>query len=432
MKKLILIALAALALAGAVVGFILHHSNDQDAGKSAAQDDSPPLEIEAAQETLTTEQGFEGQREFTFKNLRENPVTVGIVLKDCQCSRIQICLTPEEWKQLEPQEQRKRAVDPALHWETLEQDSQGFSVPPGAAGLLRLGWKGKDAGDHRFGARLWIDDRDKRLNQHVQVPVHVIPPVVIRSESNRRWPQADVGRMSNGEERTAKFVCYSVTRAKFTLTPAPPLPEPCISYEPPKPLSDAELKTLSEQTGKTVLSGCRVDVKVHERVKDSQLDLGPFRRHVVWNTDVAPGHQVSGIVSGNVLGEVKLAQTNKTFVDLGNISPDKPTPITLTLESTDPQIELALDEKHTLDLLSVELVDGKAGKEAENKKTWQVRILFNKDSGFHGRFPIQTRPGYDTDVACSVVFQLSRKSPSGDSASDPVRRLYVPVRGVVP
>jgi hypothetical protein len=192
-----------------------------------------------------------------------------------------------------------------------------------------------------------------------------------------------------------------------------------------------ELRTLSEQIGKTVLSGFRVDVKVHERVKDSQLDLGPFRRHVVWNTDVAPGHQVIGIVSGIVLGEVQLAQTDKTFVDLGNISPDKPTPITFKLESTDPQIELTLDEKHTLDLLSVELIAGKSGKEAENKKTWQVRVLFNKDLGYHGRFPIQTRAGYDTDVACSVVFQLSRKAPAGNSSSVPVRRLYVPVRGVV-
>jgi hypothetical protein len=199
-------------------------------------------------------------------------------------------------------------------------------------------------------------------------------------------------------------------------------------------LSEAELKALSKEVGTPVLSGCRIDVKVQERVKDAMLDLGPFRRHVVWNTDVAPGHQVSGIVSGSVLGEVRLAEGNKkAYVDLGNISPDAPAPVTFTLESADPQIELTLDEKHTLDILSVEIVDGPSGRqEAEKKKSWRVRVVFRKDSGFHGKFPIQTRAGYDTDVVCSVVFQLSRRKSSGDSVSVPVRRLYVPVRGVVP
>jgi hypothetical protein len=434
MTKLTLIALAAAAVVGAVLGIHYYRPKDNGGGTAAPRDDSPPLHFEPARDVMTTELGFEGERAFAFDNLRDNPLTVGVVFKECQCSRIQICLIPEDWERLDPQERQKRAGDPALKWDTLEQDSHGFTVPARAGGLLRLTWKGKEAGDHRFAARFWIDDDGRRLNQTVEAPVHVVPPVYIRAENNRRRAQADVGEMIDGEERTAWFLCYSLTRPSFKLTPAPPLADACLTYEAPEPLSERELKALEEQAGSSVRSGCRVAVKVHEKVGDiARLDLGPLRRIVVWNTDVAQGQQVSGIITGSVAGEVRLTGTKaKAFVDLGNVSPGKTAPIEFTLESTDPLIELSLDEKHTLDILTVELVDGKAGKESDNKKTWRVQVEFQKDSAFRGKFPTQNRAGYDNDVSCSAVFQISRRNARGDAPAKPVRRLYVPVHGVVP
>ena len=431
MKKLLLVALAAVAVAGAVAGFVFHHPTDPN--PVPRRDNTPPLRIEEVKDAVTTEHGFEGQIEFPFENLRENLVTVGIVLKDCQCARVQICLTPEDWKPLDTQELRKRASDPVLKWETLEKDSQGFSVPARAAGMLRLGWKGKDFTDQRYWASLWVDDNGNRLNQRFEVPVHVVQPVYIRSEDQPKRSQVDLGRLNPGEGRTARFLCYSGTRPKFKLTPAPPQADPCLSYQTPQALTDAELKTLSQRASVQVLCGYRVEVIVHERIGDAQLDLGPFRRSAVWNTDIAKGHQLTGIVSGSVLGDVRLAEpVGKAFVDLGNISPNEPAPVTITLESNDPRIELTLDDKHTLDILAVELLDGKSGKENQDKKSWRARVVFRKDSGFHGKFPTQNRAGYDTDVACSIVIQVSRRSPSGDGISSPARRLYVPVRGIVP
>jgi hypothetical protein len=431
MKKLLLVTLAALTVAGAVVGFIFHHPTDPNS--APPRDNSPPLRIEEVKDSVTTEHGFEGQIEFPFENLRANAVTVGIVLKDCQCARVQICLTPEEWKQLAPEELRKRGADPALKWETLEKDSQGFSVPARAAGLLRLGWNGKDFADQRYWARLWVDDQGNRLYQRFEVPVHVVQPVYIRSEEQLKRSQVDLGRMNSGEERTARFMCYSGTRAKFTIAAKSTPSDPCLTYQAPQPLTEAELQVLSQKTGITVLAGYRVEVVVHERVGDAQLDLGPFRRSAIWNTDLAAGHQVTGIVSGSVLGEVRFIEPKgKAFVDFGNISLTDPAPVTFTLESTDAKLDLTVDDKHTLDILAVELLDGESGKQVEGKKRWQVRVVFRKDSGFHGKFPTQNRAGYDTDVACSIVFQLSRRPPSGDGNGSPVRRLYVPVRGVVP
>jgi len=431
MKKLLLGVLAALAVAGAVAGFLLHHPARTNS--LPPRDNSPPLRIEQVDDAVTTEHGFDGQLEVSFENLRENPVTVGIVMKDCQCARVQICLTPEDWKSLDMQERRKRASDPSLKWMTLEQDNQGFAVPARAAGLLRLGWKGKDYTDQRYWARLWVDDRGNILKQLFEVPVHIVQPVYIRSEEQLRRSQVDLGRLTSGEERTARFLSYSVTRPKFSLAPAPPPTDKCLSYKTPEPLTDEELKALSKKNGTTVLSGYRAEVVVHERMGDAQLDLGPFRRLAIWNTDVAAGHQVTGIVSGSVLGEVRFTQPNgKAFVDLGNVSPKDPAPVIVTLESNDPQIELSLDEKHTLDILAVDLLDGKAGQEDQGNKRWRVRVAFRQDSGFHGKFPTQNRAGYDTDVACSIVFLLSRRPASGKGTAKHMRSLYIPVRGVVP
>src|SRR5262249_16948583 len=156
-----------------------------------------------------------------------------------------------------------------------------------------------------------------------------------------------------GEERTARFVSVSETRPHFTLTP-PPQTDPCLTYGPPQLLNGAELKVLGDKIGRPLLSGYRVTVAVRESARDARLALGPLHRQVVWNLDVAKGHQVIGIINGSVQGEVRLAEADgKSFVDMGKISASDPAPVTFTLESDDPRLEVTVDEKSTLDFLSV-------------------------------------------------------------------------------
>jgi hypothetical protein len=96
------------------------------------------------------------------------------------------------------------------------------------------------------------------------------------------------------------------------------------------------------------------------------------------------------------------------------------------VESRDPQLELTVDEKRTLEFLRAEMLDGKEGKAAGDGRRWRVQVRMRKDALFRGDFP-KPRPGYDTAVACSVVFVVGRPGAAGA----PVRRLYVPVRGTV-
>src|SRR5262249_47722455 len=176
-KSVLILTAGALAVAGGVGIYFLNHPNEKRNTGSVQRDDSPPLQIADAPETLTTELGFTGQRDFAFENLRDNPVTVGVEWKDCQCARVEICRSPEAW-------------------ETLEQEGKGFEVPPRGAGILRLHWKGNKPGDHRFWASLWIDDNDHRLYQRIEVSVQIVPAVLIRAEDHLRRTTVDIGRLN--------------------------------------------------------------------------------------------------------------------------------------------------------------------------------------------------------------------------------------------
>src|SRR5262249_33121283 len=123
-------------------------------------------------------------------------------------------------------------------------------------------------------------------------------------------------------------------------------------------------------------------------------------------------------------GEVKLAD-GTPYVDMGTIKVASPMPVTFTLESEDPQLELSLADDQLLDFLGVELLDSKNDQNAAGRKTWRIRVQFKTDSLFRGTFPDPERPGYDSDASCTIAFVLSRKG-------QPWRRLLVPVRGTVP
>jgi hypothetical protein len=420
----IALALGALALAGGIGFYVLNPPAGNRDKNSAPVDKTPPLQIEEAPATFTTEFGFEGYHDFRFENRRENPVTVGVELKDCLCARVQICLTPDKGR-------RESKLDTT--WETLEQEGQGFLVPAQAQGMLRLAWKGKKVGDQRYWGQLWIDDQGRRLYQRIEVSAQVVLPVLVCAEDQPEREVVDIGTLSAGEERTARFVCYSETRQHFTVSPAPPQANACFEYGVPQSLTDAELAALSKKIRTTIRSGYRVTVSVRERADKTLLDIGPFRRPVAWSTDVAQGHKVLGTISGRVQGEVKLAEpAGKTFVALGKIAANDPAPVLFRLESNDPQLELAVDDKATLEFLTVELLDGKEGKPIPGGKSWRVRVLFRKDATFRGQFPVRERPGYDSDAACSIVFHVLRRGQTVGFDSKFVRRLLVPVHGVVP
>src|SRR5262249_30545364 len=391
---------------------------------------------------------IEGYRDFRFHNQRDNSVTIGLELKSCQCASILIWVGPGQCKGLDPEELRKRAADSAPTWTPLEQGGEGVNIPPDGVGLLRLKWKTPKQDDARLGVGFWVDEAGDRQYQGIEVPVNFVEAVVLRAEDQLRKADVDIGQLRTGEERTARFVCYSTTREPFRLTPTSSSHNPAdaprqetaatqgqhpgFACSAAEPLSEAERKMLSEKLSRTVRAAYRVSVTVREREGETRLDIGPFHHKLAWSTDVAPGHQVSGHVSGIVQGEVGLADAQeKSLVDLGTISASEPKPVDFTLQSDDPQLQLTLDEGRTLDFLKVEVLDGSSGTITNNRKSWRVRVAYRPDSGFQGKFPNRDRAGYDSAVLCSVVFRITRAAQAADAATQPARRLLVPVRGSI-
>jgi hypothetical protein len=386
------------------------------------------LRIEDNKTIATAESGVESQRDTWFANPSDQPVATRLDMTDCQCAHVLLCVAPNEWKERDAPELLKRAADPALKWQPLEPKGEAVTVPPRTVGLLRVKWKTPTVGEHIFWADLLVENGQDQGKQRLNVPVHFVEPVRIRAEDEPNRAELDVGQIKVGEERTAHFVCFSLTREKFTITPASPGDDPCVNYGSPQALSPEELQSLSENLRGTVRSGYRVAVQVREQAGDIRLDLGPFRRQVTWATDVFPGHEVATHICGTVLGEVVLAGSpSKSLIDLGTISPASPKPLTFTLESHDPQVQLSLDEEKTLHFLQVDLLDGKEGKATDHGKSWQIRVQFRPDSLFRGPIPNADRAGYDTAIACSLVFSISRPG----SENQRPRRLFVPVQGMV-
>jgi hypothetical protein len=392
----------------------------------------PSLWIEENTEPEKAESEMEGRRDLHFENRADRPITARLLATDCECANIFIGIAPETWRQLAPDEIRKRADDPALAWHTLPSGSKEVTLPAGSHGLLRMTWKTKAVGDHVFWADLLLSEGEERGRRRIEVPVQLIEIVRLVPEDKPKGKELEVGPLNAGEERTARFLGYSLTRDKFTIAPAPAVEDPCLVYGSSQPLSREELRTLSEKTGTNVRSGYRLTVTVREHAGNRRLDIGPFHRRVVWRTDALPDHRVSSHINGTVFGDVSLASPeDKTFVDLGTISPEAPLPVVFTLTSRDPRMRLVVDEERSLSLLRIELLDGEDGTTVENGKTWRVRVVFRTDSLFRGVFPNSERPGFDSAAVCSIVLRISHDGTAGSRSKQSERRLLIPVRGTV-
>jgi hypothetical protein len=399
------------------------------ASDSKAKAPESPLRIEGWRTAAFGETGVEGHRDFRLQNQANKALTIQLISADCECARVSACLAPDDWKKLDAKEFLKRADEPTLDWKTLKSGGESLVVPPVANGLIRVKWKALKVGSSSIGISLSVEDGQQAISQRFEVPVKFIEPVILCAESDLKEREADVGHLKRGAEQTAKLLCYSTTRKKFTIAPVQAGGDPCIQCGAPQLLTQEEVQALPKAPdGDPVLSAYRVKITVKERTNGKQLDIGPFYQVITFTTDVSSDLKVNAAVKGTVDGEIGLADAEgKDFVDLGLVIPSKPQPVTFTLRSRDPEMQLTLDEKRTVDFLQVELPDGKEGKLDGNERKWQVRAMLRTDTMFRGPIPNPNSAGYTTAVDCSVVFLLSR---SGKTDSPP-RRLLIPVRGTV-
>jgi hypothetical protein len=434
-KQVIILTVAVMAL-GALIGVLRAWlpSRTDDKQKSL----NPQALTMETKASLVSEPITEGHYNFHFQNTHDVPITFGVLKRNCVCASVQVCIAPDDWKELIAAELAQRAEDPSLNWEPMELDGPGKSIPAGAAGWVRLNWRAGETGVKRYTAELWMQKPDRGAPLTLEVEATFVPPVIIREGQKLISDIYDVGKLDRGDSLKAAFMLFSQTRDKFELTPVPPREDPCIEYGKPTVLDKDMLEMLSSSQGlqgKPVKFGYRVEVTIHEHVGDRQLDLGAFRRTVAWTSPVAP-ERIEGRIRGIVLGEVSLANPGQyPGINLGTVHPERPVEHTATLDTDNLDVRLTWDEKKSLPYLDVKLVEGPDGKrQGQGHKYWTVSVKYKRDCGFLGQFPEPPRVEYRD---CAVVFLVSHKGFSyaqaliGGLGKEPERRVRIPVKGTV-
>jgi hypothetical protein len=267
----------------------------------------------------------EGHCDFWFTNPTEEPVE--LILMKLSCNR---CLTAKVgratpgWQAAEAAgavglgpgavlgglsaASSSPAPGPDVAWEPLEseevkREAKGYTVPPQAAGWVRLGWKEQKAGPQLLSADFRTVSKDSAPPIRLQYGAIFVDPVRVLPEDKEK----SVESLGSGDRpREAVFTLYSSTRSAFKLEPeaedAQKRQHPFVTCGKPVPLSVDECQALQTERKEAVLCGYKVPLTVYERLPDGREHaIGPFRTPVGLTSDVMD-ESVRLMVTGTVRG----------------------------------------------------------------------------------------------------------------------------------
>jgi hypothetical protein len=394
----------------------------------------PPLKENDEPEFVLVQEQNPGFRDFWFENISGQPLQLGLSRAGCTCSKVEVCVLPEEeWKK-RPAAARSTQAEPdeTLTWSTLleyPKDRKGVPVPVGAGGWLRLRWDGRKSGPQQLTANIWTETRDSEYaNAPLSVAVTFLDPVIVQDEESARDParwqlkldEKRLGRLEPGVERQAIFLCWSATRDQFIVKPRD-TGHACVRTGEPIPLSAAERKQLAELFKLPVKSAYRVPVSVRESMNDTQLDLGNFRYRVSLDTDAGAR---SVFVSGEVEGAVTVVTPDgRSQVDIGKFPAREDMEVVVNLTTNDSHLKLKLDPGPNKRGPFFQVKEPEEIKEAVGKR-WKVEVKIPAGSA-EGRFPNPNKPGFEPDD-CSIYLAIYRSDEAGNK---PWRRIRVPIVG---
>jgi hypothetical protein len=453
MKFGIQIVLAIVAVVGLVAGIAYVSQFYNSKGSSASQTGPVskqgmtltfPVKIVAWDPPTAGE--FElhmpGHHDFWFVNKNAAPVDLGLMAKSCKCSDIKVCiLGPEEAKYYVDDEKSEavaligsasqgilgllgqlvqgREACPDLQrvkvsWTKLEPQmalgmmnaGNSVSVPPQASGLIRFSWDGKKTEERaeRLNADLWTQAKEGRTSAReyvkLELPVVYVPAVKVLPE------KVDLEDLNPKETRAADFVCWSPTRASFTLNARAAVPDPCVTCSV-VPMTAEEREKLSEKEKSRVLAGYRVRITVQERTADGrQMDIGPFAKRLILTSD-AMEEEISIGVVGAVLGEIVVgADEDKGKILLQSFAARTGTMKEVIILAQQPGVELKTDE---VKIEPASLDHVKATLKADRAGRWKllVKVL---PGGPAGKLPGNA----------AIVLKIP---------GPPARQVRIPIRG---
>jgi hypothetical protein len=341
------------------------------------------------------ERHSKGHYDFWVSNTNDQPVDVRLHAKGCTCSEVQVGVIPADaWANWQatvaaldvlgnvvggPNLAAPLAVSSLpgkVQWKTLEPGStdpdQMARVPPadGRAGpqiaVLRLKWETKEPQPMRLTAT--IDHHVGTVTESTvfEVPIQVVPPFITSTVT------VSVGDLSYNDIRETGFYCWTSTRPRLDLTVVEVPNDPCVDVGPARllsPAETAELPKMFPQANFRPTCGYFIPVKVYERREGNQLDLGPLARKI----EVKSGANEQSVVmiQGMVRGSVRLDESERDRIDLGNFSGARGTDKAVTLTATEAELRIKV-ESATPDALDVELKETSSGF---GRKQWKLTVI---------------------------------------------------------
>ncbi len=379
-----------------------------------------------------------GQFDFWFKNPNTYPIELGLDVKGCKCSKVEmLVLTPDEASRAQAgipaaataqisaaaggffgligpaAVTELRLLDflaPSGRWqELLDAERNVASVPPQAMGVMRLGFLRKDLGAIRLVAKVWAQEEGKPKTRggdiSLEAPISVDYPVRVRPD-NQTLPDLEPNQTVSTD-----FYCWSSTRAGLDLAAREETKDPCFTCECRR-LEGAEFVAAAAELAKEAHTSARAIFRVHvtvrERLSDgTQMDLGPFNRKIVLScnyADVPPG---DCRVLGNVRGDVRVgSEDDKDMVLFRSFPANRGATTRVPVETTQLGTKLVL-QSFKPEYLKVEFKE-KGLTERGTLYSLTVTVPPNRAAGRFSR-------------DCAIVLKTVGPNP---------RLVRIPVRGV--
>lgn len=409
-----------------------------------------------------------GHLDFWFANPQPTAMEVGLVRTNCDCTGVQVgILAPDgmadaaDWPRFQAWVGRTRsavvglaatglpqalvgalATEQATHaqltdrlrWQALLPEKppnpgQSATVPPGAVGVMRVHFEAKKElkqPDH-LKAELWTRTAGTQetvtRGPELTVILRFVPAIQLEPET----VVIDVGTVEGDRPTPPRrlFACWSSTLSRFRLEAHSE--DPCVQVTC-QPLSAEQMRILESVLQRRkieapVRSGYSVEAVVYGRYGKSQLDLGPFYRHIQLDGDVPsrgrerlPEITITGVVHGDVQVSSPSpepgGERKQDYIALGNFRAVRGKSVTATVEAN-PGVELVpdavqLDPKEKLEgIVKARLV--RQQNAAGERPTWDLEVTVLPDR-LHGPLPPHS----------AILLKVK---------GDPPRGLRVPING---
>jgi hypothetical protein len=332
---------------------------------------------------LEQEQGKEGHADFPFENKSAAAAQLGLMTVSCDCSYLEVALPlASEWENHVKELHDKPQAETPTSWtwtKLARSETEGFKVPPGAKGMLRVNWHGRRGNGHllNLAIKIWHQPEEmvgQRNFEDIKVAIRMASPVRFTPVT------AAVGTLSAHDTAVVHFTLWSATRDEVAITfgdQGNPLFTPQLRKFSPQECRELEkeLRTLKKENTRIILA-YELTVKVQEQAGGKQLDQGPFRHALTMFVDGDKAAEPT--IWGTVKGDIVMGNSEDGGkIDLKTFRAKEGAALAVFLW-TDDQIALQVENQ------TPPTLDAKLAKlESKGKRAkWQLEVTVPPDTQF--------------------------------------------------